>query len=145
MFKCLYCNKLFPSKRGRSLHEKRNCPRRPSLNVVDDVHYGPPVAHFDNHNFIGDGDDQPQIVNVDFSYVQKQESYYRICYNIRCLYESTDMKSFMKLMPVYSREEIMLNKIAEFKRSANLSRANGNLLLELLHSFHHRLKLSKLV
>jgi hypothetical protein len=111
---------------------------------VEETHYSPPVAHSPEVPFLnGNGEDEPHIVNVDFNYVLKQENFFLKCYNLKCLYDSTDFDSFIKLMPDYSSEEIMLNKIVEFKRSANLSRTNSNLLLELLNTLSPTFKIPR--
>ena len=48
--------------------------------------------------------------------------------NSDCLYQSTDLKSLVAIMPAYSDDEFLLNKLAEFKKCPHLSRINTNLL-----------------
>ena len=50
------------------------------------------IHSFDNENINEDIEDLPHIVDLDFSYIKKQESYYQICFNLQCLYDSTDME-----------------------------------------------------
>ena len=69
-----------------------------------------------------DDDDFPYIVNEHLTYVYMQESFYRKCFNLDCLYQSNDFNSFIQKMPTYSDSELLINKLAKFKKSAHLSR-----------------------
>ena len=122
MFKCLYCVKYFSSTKGRSHHESRYCTKRLKQNVInDDANDG-----FDNfiHEDVtfNDNDNFSYIVNEDLTYVYMQESFYRKCFNLDCLYQSNDFNSFLQKMPTYSDSELLINKLAEFKKTAHLSR-----------------------
>ena len=55
-------------------------------------------------------------------------SHIKKCFNSDCLYQSTDFKSLVAIMPAYSDDEFFINKLAEFKKSPHLSRINTNLL-----------------
>ena len=102
MFKCLYCVKYFQATKGRSHHESPYCTRILQQNVVN----ADDNAGFDFFTYeeceLNSKEEMPHIVNEDLTYVHMQESYYKKCFSLDCLYQSTDFKSFIDIMPVYS-------------------------------------------
>lgn len=80
--------------------------------------------------------DLPQFQghNGEISYCQLQETLYRSSFDVRSLYDSKDMDTFLQYLPTYTEKQQLRSKLLHFKNHAGLSRSSGNELLHLLSS-----------
>ena len=69
----------------------------------------------------------------DLHYCLIQEEIYRQNFSIECLMKSTDLETFISLLPEYTDIVRMMIELYHFQRKASLSRECGNELLSILN------------
>jgi hypothetical protein len=76
-------------------------------------------------------------------YIRYQEDFYFNSFSPEALRDSTDLRTFLDLIPQHTPEDVMMIKLIRFKRQAKLSRQSANALLELIAAFHPTVKVPK--
>jgi hypothetical protein len=75
------------------------------------------------------------IVEDDLLYCRLQEELYLKNFSLEALQLSNSLRSFIRYLPQYNNEEILISALLDFKKKASLSRENGNELLNLIKLF----------
>jgi hypothetical protein len=117
------------------------------MNIPDDPHR---QCHLDYILFHEQWDDHPDnltpllapletssdVVYDDMKYCKIQETLYNTSFSLDSLQKSTDLQSFVDLLPPYTAEDSMIASLLAFQKKAGLSRECGNELLSLINSFN---------
>ena len=71
---------------------------------------------------VSDEEDDDAPPAEDMKYIRYQEDFYFNSFSPEALRDSTDLRTFLDLIPQHTPEDVMMIKLIRFKRQAKLSR-----------------------